>query len=417
MKIKFENALVLCLDSQELLQKKEVLVEGNKIVKVAVKINDNADRIINVDGNILMSGFVNSNAKNVFSLFKGLENPNLQEWYLKHTFLEEEKLSSEDVYYGEMLGILESLKAGITCFEEKSFFIPSIIKAIEKSKVRARVGIGREKQSLGLKKDLENSLKYFSKNNQLIKPVLSPSIYTESEQDLEIYIEFAKKHNLPLSASLSETLEEVGECTIKNNNKSPVQYLEDLGFLDRECTLHHCVHMDKDDVKILADYNVNVVTCPSNNLKLASGIAPLSTFLANNVNLALGTDGPTDRIDMFKEMFLASTLQKATLYDLNIMTEKQVLQMATINGAKALGFERVGKIEEGYFADIILINIKGLHHIPQNNLISNIVYSAQNSDVYLTMVNGEILYENGEFFLEERVEDVIKNCQQIIKKF
>lgn len=420
MKIKFVNARVLTKESDEyVLKKRSVMVEGNKIVAVAENLDMFADREIDVKENILMSGFVNAHAHNVMTLLRGIKNDvSLQTWLFDYIFPNEKKLNPEDIYWGELLGIAESVRAGITCFEENYFYFENIIKALNTAKMRARVGIGKDFLGCTLKEDLTKALKLFN-NPELVKPVVYPhSIYTVSEEEMETFVTFATDNALGISTHLSETLTEVGDC-INLRKQTPPQYLESMGFFDRNATLYHCVHMDKDDTQILQNYNVNIVTCPSSNLKLASGFAPVYSFLQKGLNVAIGTDGPAsnDSIDMFKEMFLVATLQKAYLGESQAVTVGQVLDMATVNGAKALGFEKIGKIEEGYFADLILVDITGLHHMPKNNLISNLVYSAKSSDVYLTMVNGNILYENGQFNLGESLETILNKCTQIAKKF
>ena len=420
MKIKFVNALALLKENEEyVLKKQEVLIENNLIKTVADCINENADRIIDVKENILMSGFVNSHAHNVMTLLRGIKNDvSLQTWLFDYIFPNEKKLTPSDIYWGEMLGIAESVRSGITCFEENYFHFEKIIQAVNKSQIRARIGIGKDFCGNSLQEDLTKTLKLFT-NKDLVKPVVYPhSIYTVSEEDMETFVTFAKNNNLPVSTHLSETLKEVGEC-INLRKQTPPQYLESMGFFDRNATLYHCVHMDKDDTQILQSYNVNIVTCPSSNLKLASGFAPIYSFLQKGLNVAIGTDGPAsnDSIDMFKEMFLVATLQKAYLGESEAITVCQVLDMATINGAKALGYDKLGKIEEGYLADIILVDVNGLHHMPKNNLISNLVYSAKSSDVYFTMVNGNILYENGQFNLGEDINTIKQNCEKIAKKF
>ncbi len=416
VKIKFINALVLNLDEKPFLSKKQVLVDGKTIVSISEKISTVADRVIDVKENILMGGFANAHAHNAMTLFRGFKSEvDFQSWLFDYIIPLEKKLSGEDVFWSEMLGIAEGLASGVTAFEECYFHLSYVLKAIKKAKVRARVGIeimqGRESAF-----DLNEKIKLFDKNDDLIKPIVYPhSIYSLSENELSEAITFAAKNNLPISTHLSETLEEVGKCAVANNGKSPVAYLEDLGFFDRDATLYHCVHLDKFDAQILQKYNVNIVTCPSSNLKLANGIAPLSMFLNNDINVAIGTDGAAsnDSVDMFKEMFLTSNLQKAILYDPQVMKINEVLKMATENGYRALNFEKCGKIKQGYNADLILVDVQGIHHQPQNDLLSNLIYSAKSTDVYLTMVNGKILYENGKFDIGENIETIISKCKEI----
>ena len=219
---------------------------------------------------------------------------------------------------------------------------------------------------------------------------------------------------MPLSVHLSETLKEVGDCTQAKKGLTPPAYLESLGYLDRECLCYHCVHMDKDDLQILADYGASVATCPSSNIKLASGIAPVFAMQNKGLNIAIGTDGPASNncLDMFKEMFLVATLSKVSLYDSSVVKASEVLQMATINGANALGVNS-GEIKVGKNADIILVNTHSPHMQPENNLVSNLVYSARGSDVYLTMIGGKIKYYNGEYFIGEDIENIYKKANEI----
>ncbi len=420
VKIKFINAKVLVEKNNELkLDNLQVLVNGSKIEKVQKQINQPYDKLIDVKGNVLMPGFVNAHAHNPMTLLRGLKSDvNLQSWLYEHVFPAEQQLTEEDVYVGQVLGIMESLKAGITTIEENYFYFNSLIKAIKNSGIRARVAIGKNQSDKSVTAELESAIKLFDKNCNLIKPVVYPhSIYTVTENEMDEFVNFSAKHSLPVSTHLSETLLEVGEC-IEKHKKTPPEFLEHAGFLDRGATLYHCVHLDKDDMDILKSYNAGVVTCPSSNLVLGSGICSVHALLNKGIPVALGTDGPASNnsLDMFKEMFLVASLQKGMLRDAEAVSVSQVLKMATINGAKMLGFEKVGKIEEGFFADIILIDTTGLHHQPKNNLLNNLVYSAKSSDVYFTMVNGKILYESKKLCLGENESEIVFKAQQIAKR-
>lgn len=398
----------------------DVIVEDEKITYVGKPINTSADIQIDVKNNLLMPGFVNAHVHTPMTLLRGIaDDMELNSWLYDNIFPAEKKLTPEDIYWGEMLGIVEQVKAGITTFEECYFYYDEIIEAVKKAGVRCRLGLPSTFDGKNNKEMADFLSKYISKlDNKLIKPVIyAHSIYTLSEEELCTLVDYSAKHKLPMSMHLAETLKEVGDCTVKNEC-TPPEYLEKLGFLDRPSTLYHCVHLDKDDIRILADYEANVVTCPSSNLKLGSGIAPIYSMKEQGLNICIGTDGTASNnsLDMFKEMFLVATLNKATLYDASIISANEVLDMATKNGAKALGFENCGDIKEGYFADLILVDLSKPHHQPLNNIISNLVYSAKSSDVYFTMVNGKILYENGKFNIGEDIEKIYENCQKITKR-
>ena len=417
MKYHFYNANIL---SNGKIIHGDVVVEDEKITYVGKPISVVSDKEIDVKNNLLMSGFVNAHVHTPMTLLRGMaDDMTLESWLYDNIFPVEQKLTPEDIYWGEMLGIAEQVKAGITTIEECYFYYDEIINAVKKSGIRCRLGFPstfENKSSTQMKEFLENLLSKL--DNKLIKPVIyAHSIYTLSEDELTTLVDFSAKHKLSMSMHLAETLKEVGDCTVKNEC-TPPEYLEKLGFLDRPSTLYHCVHLDKDDIKILADYDANVVTCPSSNLKLGSGIAPIYSMKEHGVNICIGTDGTASNnsLDMFKEMFLVATLNKGTLYDASIISANEVLDMATKNGARALGFENCGDIVEGNLADLILINLNLPHHQPLNNIISNLVYSAKSSDVYFTMVNGKILYNDGVFNIGEDIEKIYEKCQKITKR-
>ena len=419
MKILFKNARILDLDDEVGFKTGEVLVEDDTIAFVGEKYEGAVDREIDVCGNLLSPGFVNCHAHSAMTILRGVKDDvSLQEWLFDNIIPREEKLTSEDVYWGTILSIFEYLRSGTTCIQDYYFHEDGILKALNQTGIRARI-------ALGLLTGDRTDDSYMDEQYDAIKkcPLLEPvvtahSIYTYSEEKLSKLVAYAKKKNLPLAIHLSETLKEVGDSTVKNNGLTPPQYLEQLGFFDRKCACFHCVHMDKDDLQILKDYDVDVVTCPSSNIKLASGIAPIFAMQNKDLNISIGTDGAASNnsLDMFKEMFLVSTLSKVNLYKPDIVSARDVLKMATINGAKTVGFDKIGEIKVGNKADLILIDTKKAHMQPENNVLSNLVYSAKSSDVYLTMVNGKILYENGKFDIGFDEEEVIKKVNEIAKR-
>lgn len=412
------NAKVLDLDSDNNFINANVFVKDSLIQYIGNRTDFEADRVIDVKGNILMPGFVDTHCHSPMTLLRSFkDDTSLQDWLFNSIIPAESKLTGEDIYWGEKLAILEYLASGITCVEEGYFYNDNIVKALKESKMRARVGFGPTTRDVGM-----STLEYLAcehkiiGDGELIKPVcFIHSIYTADEQAILDCIEYTSKQNLPLSIHLAETLKEVGDCTVEHNDMTPAEYLEDLGFFDRENALcYHCVHMDKDDLEILANYSANVSTCPSSNIKLASGIAPIYAMQNKGINITIGTDGvaSNNSLDMFKEMFLVATLSKVSIHNASVVSSKDVLKMATLNGAKALGFN-VGEIKVGKKADIILIDINKTHFQPLDNLVSHLVYAGKSSDVYLTMVNGEILYENGKYSSNFNVEEIYKKVNEI----
>ena len=413
MKTHFKNAKIL---SQGEIIEGDVIVDGNKISYVGQSIEESADMVIDVQGNLLMSGFVNAHCHTPSTVLRGIaDDKPLQEW-LEEIIPYEKSMTDDDIYWSTMLGIAEYVSSGITSVEENYGHLEPILKAYKNAGIRARISIGFPNVGISEKYTLKKQLEMVKKAG--FKAVAyAHSIYGTSEENLEKLIAFAKKNNLPLAIHMSETLKEVGDCSVKND-QTPPEFLESIGFFDRDVCVYHSVHCDKDDIEILANYDVNVVTCPSSNLKLGSGIAPIYALQNSGVNIAIGTDGAysNNSYDMFKEMFLVATLNKGTLNRADIITANQVLDMATRNGAKVLGFEKVGDIIEGYFADLILVDLKKPHNQPDDDIISNLVYSTRASDVYLTMINGKIVYENGKFNIGEDIDKIYLENQKIRSK-
>ena len=414
MNFRFFNAKIL---TDNLVIDGEVWVRDDKICYVGPNKKPDMvfDREIDADNNLIMPGFVNAHAHTPSTVLRGIcDDKPLNDWL--NTIIEcEQKLTEQDAYYSTMLGIMEYVRAGITTVEECYGHLEQVVKAYQTSGLKARISIGfpnvGKTEKLSLQKQYE-----MVKNAGLSAVCYGHSIYGTNEENFAELNTFARENNLPVSTHLSETLKEVGDCSAKFD-LSPPELLEDYGFFDRKATVYHCVHADKDDLSLMAGYDVNIVTCPSSNLKLASGIAPLYAMQNSNLNIAIGTDGAysNNSYDMFKEMFLAATLNKATLNYAHILTAEEVVNMATKNGAKALGFNS-GEIKQGFDADIIIVSLKGVHHQPLNNIISNIVYSAKSSDVLLTMVNGKILYENGNYYIGEDTNKIYEEVYKIKHK-
>ena len=359
MKTLFKNATILTMNKDcDVLCNHDVLVEDTRIKQISKNITtQNADRVIDCDGKILMPGFVNAH------------------------------FHSADPYNDYMTLV----KRGITTVFDINNEPERSATAMKQAGIRGLVGIGAftGRENLSSENLDKTRNKVLEANSDVKIVVWAKNIFDVDERDFETLIMYAKKHDLLISTHCSETLEEVGECATRHNDMSPIALLEYYGFLNCKSLLVHCVHCDKEDVEILKYYDTAIVSCPSGNLVSASGVAPLYSYTKNNILLALGTDhqknnGP----NMFKEMFLAKNLQSAMLNEKDIILDTQAVKMATCDGAKALGLDDCGSIEEGKLADIILLNINSQD--PHNTVVSN----ANIVDIAMTMINGNVLYEN-----------------------
>lgn len=417
MKTLFKNVKVFD-DDFAFTRDVDVLIDGDTICKIAPNILDECQKVIEGNGNLLMPGFVNAHAHNPMCLLRNrFDDFPLQEWLFDNILPTEAKMTEEDVYWGEMLSIAEGLRGGITCFEECYFFQDKIIEAVKKANVRARIGLGKEIGGKNIFRSIEKWHNLCKDSPLVTNMLFAHSVYTYSVEELEEMAGMSHKLNLPLSVHASETLTEVGECDA-SYGKSPIGLLESVGFFDKPCLIYHGVHCDKDDMQILKQYDVSVATCPSSNVKLASGIAPIYSYLDKGINVCIGTDGAASNncLDMFKEMYLTSCLSKVSMSKADIVGARDVLKMATINGAKALGLNKVGMLKQGWQADLILVDLHSLHFQPQNDIAAALVYCGNASDVLLSMVAGKVLYHNGKFDIGEDLDTILEKCDEISKR-
>ena len=238
--------------------------------------------------------------------------------------------------------------------------------------------------------------------------------YTNSEECIKMLAGFAKENKMPVYTHLCETKKEVEEC-VERHGKTPGEYLSDMGLFDYGGVAYHFVHPSEKDIKALRERNVSVVTCPASNLKLASGIAPIHRLVKEGFNVAIGTDGAASNnaLDMFREMFLATGLQKGTLGDPAVVSGDSVLDMATVNGAKAMGLQGFDGLEIGQNADIVMIDLHKPNMQPLNNIAKNLVFAGSKSNVAMTIVAGKILYENGEYSIGEDADKIYSQCNKI----
>ncbi len=422
MKTLFKNATVLTLnDKNMILLNTDVLVEGNTIKEVKKSIKCQADNVIDCTGKLLMPGFVNAHSHSPMTLYRGLgENTDFTNWWYDVMRPLEAKHKAGDYYTGALLAYLEMLKNGITtscdCYMEQV----EVAKAMADAGIRGVVAVGGITGKEVLDESvLDKQILAIKNSNPNATPILyAHSVYSCNEDIFTALVKYAKKHNLILTTHCSETLTEVGDCANKYD-LTPVELLESYGFFDTKCLLAHCVHCDKEDVEILKNYDVSVVSCPSSNLVLGSGIAPIYSYVKNGVNVCLGTDGAgsNNSLDMFKEMFLVDNLQAGVLHQSSAINTLDTIKMATINGAQALNLNGVGKIEKGWLADIVLLDLIQPNMQPQNNLINNLVNSANVGNVYLTMVDGKVVYCNGKFYNGVNLDALYKQIDKIVKNF
>ncbi len=417
MKIKFINARILTMKKDESIFIGQVDVEDNIISYVGPQRDDNCsyDRVIDCHNNLLMPGFKNAHTHSAMTFLRSYaDDLSLHDWLYDQVFPAEACLTDNDVYDLSKLAILEYLTSGITANFDM-YMKPDMI-------AKAAIDTGFRTVILGCVNNFTESVPIM-KNNYTHLNNLSPLVtyrlgfHAEYTTDYNILVELSKLANElkePVYTHSSETESEVQGC-LTRYNKTPTKLFADLGLFNYGGGCYHCVVMSKEDIDIMKKHHVSIITCPGSNTKLASGIADISAFDNNNINLAIGTDGPASNncLDMFREMFLVTGLQKLALKDASAMDAYKVLEMATVGGAKAMLLENADTLEKGKLADIIMLDLHQPNMQPLNNIEKNIVYSGSKQNVIMTMINGKILYENGHFFINEDVEQLYERCQNI----
>ena len=398
MKTLLKNALVLAEASKDIFEG-EIVIENNKIVFVGQNYDSKVDEQIDCNKNLLMPGFINCHAHSPMVLLKGCgEGANLESWLFDYIFPKEKKMTENDIYIGSQMAINEMQKNGITTFQDCYFFPEQTMKACKENNMRAVIALSQNysQNKMLTQNQLEQLYLSLKDESDLVDFCFYfHSVYTCDEKQILSTISLARKYNKLLGTHCSETLTEVGNCTATHGGMTPVQLLDSLGFFDVKTLLAHGVYLEKEDFEILKNKDVSIAHNPSSNLKLASGIANLKQMKNNNVNICIGTDGSAsnNKLDMFREMYLSSVLQKVLMKDASLIKPYEALQMATENGAKALGFDNLGKLKENYLADIILIDMSSINNQVKNDIKSNLVYACGAEDVLMTMINGKIVYK------------------------
>jgi len=395
-------------------QKKDILIEENKIKKIDDQINDSADEVIDVKREkAILPGFVNAHTHVAMTLLRGYaDDLPLNEWLFDKIFPAEAKINNEDVYWGTKLALIEMIKSGTTFINEMYLFrgLEGSARAIEEMGIRAILGICVDDFNFDQVKKFELPL-----NTDLIDYCIAPhAIYTASEETLRWAKDFSDKNNLLIHMHLSETQKEVSDA-IEKYGKRPVEYLDGLDFLNDKCVFAHSIWLNNEEIEILKESGCSLVYNPCSNMKLASGVFRFDDIRKKGINICLGTDGAAsnNNLDMFDEMKTGSLLQKANNIDPESAKAEDILKVATENGAKALR-KKAGKIEEGYLADLILIDLKQTYFNPCYNFISSIVYASKGDCVSDVICNGKIIMRDKKI---EGEEEVFKKVKEIAKKF
>ncbi|MFP4005511.1 MAG: amidohydrolase [Candidatus Hadarchaeia archaeon] len=404
----------------EKIKRGDVGVKENKIAEVGKDLGENADTIIDAQEKAVLPGLINAHTHLSMVLFRGIgDDLPLQSWLSEKIWPREEKLKAEHVRDGAMLGCLEMIKSGTTCFADLYFFMDQVAKAVKKSGLRANLAYGiieqndeekrRKEIEIGksLVKDYEGAF------NGRIRTMLGPhSTYTCSPKCLKETKKIANNHGVGIHIHLAENEKEI-ETVMDMHGERPIELLDSLNLLGPNVLAAHCTWANEKEIELLERNGVKAVHNPVSNMKLGSGTAPLPEMVSNGVTVGLGTDGAASNntLDMMKEMKFAALLHKVQKRDPTVIPARKALEMATIDSAKALGWEEeIGSIEVGKKADIILIDLKKPHLTPVTNIESHIVYCCNGADVDTVIVDGNILMQRRNLITLDE-EKTIKKCE------
>ena len=397
----------------------DVVFSDNKIIYVGTDYQGEYDKVIDATGKIVMPGLINCHTHLGMSIFRATNDDlTLDSWLNDKIWPIEDKLTDDDLYYTTLLSMIEMIKTGSTCFNDMYFGYKGSIPAIKKCGVRGIYGrclMGNmDKDSICRVDDFKKLYEEYKDDDKICLSIAPHALYTCNLEYLKLCSDLAKEYNLPIHIHLSENMNEVKTVTNKFGMK-PMEVLDKVGMLEKRVILGHGTFLSDSEINMIKNRDVSVCTNPVSNLNLGCGIADLVKYKKNGINVCLGTDGQGsgNSLNLFYTMSLVDYLQKGKYEDPTVMSSYDVLKMATINGAKALGIDDIGSIEVGKKADIIILDISDISLYPAYDLIPFIVHNCFYDVVDTTIIDGKILMMDKELkididlnILRSKIEDI-----------
>ena len=385
------------------------------------------DREMDMSGKLLLPGLFNCHTHTPMTLLRGVGSDlPLQTWLFDNIFPVEARLTPDMMRVGTELALLEMISTGTVSCTDMYFYPDAMVEAILRSGMKANISQHVQAFDAGDKyaanqqaRVMEHLVETYhgTAEGRILVDACLHAEYTNFSEDVARGVAaFSREHGLYNHVHLSETASEHAECKARHG-MTPAGWFESVGMFDRPCTAAHCVWIEPEDMEIFRRYGVSVAHNPTSNMKLGSGFAPIPALLDAGVNVTLGTDGTAsnNNLNLFEEMHLAAILHNGFHNDAALMPAGKLVEMATLNGAKAQGRMDTGALEAGKKADLIALDMEKPHLVPDLDTAALLTYSAQGSDVVLTMVDGEILYENGEFLTLDK-ERILFEAREAVKK-
>lgn len=412
---------VLMDEEKTVLENAYITTENKHITYVGTeKPSGNFDEEIDCGGNVLMPGIVNAHTHIPMVMMRGFGGgKNLQDWLHECIFPTEAKWDEKSIQAATNLGLAEMISSGVTAIADMYMYSDVIAECVYKSGISGNISCGGVLFSEDFDPDTHNDCKQqiylFEKyhnigEGQILIDASIHAEYTSNPKLWEWTADFASINNIGMHLHLSETEFEHEECKKKYDGLTPAQVMEKYEVFDVRTIAAHSVFVTENDMEIMAKHKVSAIHNPISNLKLGSGVAPIPKLLEKGVNVCLGTDGVSSNnsTDLFSDIKFASIIHNGVNHDPLALSPYDALKFATTCGGVALG-RKIGEIKEGFVADLIIVDFDAINNMPCHDVIENLVYSANKSNVLMTMARGEVVYKNGEFLtidIEKTKEDV-----------
>jgi len=428
--ILIKNGLILTLENKQIIENGDIVLKDSTIQYIgpSKEWKEEFEYKIDASNHIVMPGFVNAHTHLAMTLMRGIaDDLPLDKWLNETIFPIEGKLTKEDVYYGTLLALIESIRTGTTTITDFYFYEEEVFKAIKEIGLRANIGFSYASKPYMDKLILNRAKNFFKKYNnsrdgKILISFAPHAPYTCNLRLLKDTAKVAQKLGAVVQIHLHETKKEV-EDYIKKYGKTPIKKLEEIGFFKARVNAAHCVWVNDNDIKILKKNNVGVTVNPQSNLKLASGIPDIAKLVNNGITVSIGTDGAAsnNNLALIEDMRLASLLAKGVSLNPSELNAYETLKLATVNGAINLGFNDVGLIKEGFKADLILIDTTKANLMPLTDPYSLVVYSMYPEDVDTVIIDGKVIMENkkiltiDEGYVKERFKESYKRISKYSK--